>query len=313
VFSPGPIGLVSRSGTLTYQIGGELAAAGLGNSTIIGIGGDPVIGTSFIDALDLFEGDPQTEMIVMVGEIGGDAEEQAAEVIAERITKPVVAYIAGFEAPPGKTMGHAGAIISGSAGTAAAKKAALEAKGVPVGTNPTEAARIVAERYGSSYGGPVRRAVTARRVDGSSSVGGWADIPTARQKMSAVVGWAYMGNAAGGGHFCRAVGMSTPMLPPWPSSPSRAESPPRISCPSTNSPPPSSARSRRTRPGCCSTATRWGIRRSATGSARATATTRQGCSSRTARSRPSRCSPSICSRDRGDVRPSRHRRTTGRS
>lgn len=150
VFSPGPIGLVSRSGTLTYQIGGELAAAGLGNSTIIGIGGDPVIGTSFIDALDLFEGDPQTEMIVMVGEIGGDAEEQAAEVIAERITKPVVAYIAGFEAPPGKTMGHAGAIISGSAGTAAAKKAALEAKGVPVGTNPTEAARIVAERYGSS-------------------------------------------------------------------------------------------------------------------------------------------------------------------
>jgi succinyl-CoA synthetase alpha subunit len=150
VFSPGPIGLVSRSGTLTYQIGGELAAAGLGNSTIIGIGGDPVIGTSFIDALDLFEGDPQTEMIVMVGEIGGDAEEQAAEVIAERITKPVVAYIAGFEAPPGKTMGHAGAIISGSAGTAAAKKAALEAKGVPVGTNPTEAARIVAERYGPS-------------------------------------------------------------------------------------------------------------------------------------------------------------------
>lgn len=150
VFSPGRIGLVSRSGTLTYQIGGELAAAGLGNSTIIGIGGDPVIGTSFIDALDLFEADPDTELIVMVGEIGGDAEEQAAEVIAERISKPVVAYIAGFEAPPGKTMGHAGAIISGSAGTAAAKKAALEAKGVPVGTNPTEAARIVAERYGRS-------------------------------------------------------------------------------------------------------------------------------------------------------------------
>jgi succinyl-CoA synthetase alpha subunit len=149
VFSPGPIGLVSRSGTLTYQIGGELAAAGLGNSTIIGIGGDPVIGTSFIDALDLFEADPGTEFIVMVGEIGGTDEEQAADVIAERITKPVVAYIAGFEAPPGKTMGHAGAIISGSSGTAAAKKAALEAKGVPVGTNPTAAARLVVERLGA--------------------------------------------------------------------------------------------------------------------------------------------------------------------
>jgi succinyl-CoA synthetase alpha subunit len=148
VFSPGPIGLVSRSGTLTYQIGGELAAAGLGNSTIIGIGGDPVIGTSFIDALDLFQADPETEFIVMVGEIGGTDEEKAADVIAERITKPVVAYIAGFEAPPGKTMGHAGAIISGSSGTAAAKKAALEAKGVPVGTNPTEAARLVVERLG---------------------------------------------------------------------------------------------------------------------------------------------------------------------
>ncbi|MFM7694062.1 MAG: succinate--CoA ligase subunit alpha [Actinomycetota bacterium] len=148
VFSPGPVGLVSRSGTLTYQIGGELAAAGLGNSTIIGIGGDPVIGTSFIDVLDLFEADPETEFIVMVGEIGGTDEEKAAEVIAERITKPVVAYIAGFEAPPGKTMGHAGAIISGSSGTAAAKQAALEAKGVPVGTNPTEAARLVVERLG---------------------------------------------------------------------------------------------------------------------------------------------------------------------
>lgn len=142
VFSPGPIGLVSRSGTLTYQIGGELAAAGLGNSTIIGIGGDPVIGTSFIDALDLFEADPATEFIVMVGEIGGTDEEKAAEVIAERITKPVVAYIAGFEAPPGKTMGHAGAIVSGSAGTAAAKAEALEAKGVRVGRTPTEVAEI---------------------------------------------------------------------------------------------------------------------------------------------------------------------------
>ena len=145
VFKPGSIGLMSRSGTLTYQIGGELAAKGLGNSTIIGLGGDPVIGTSFIDALDLFQADDETEYIVMVGEIGGNEEEKAAEVIAERITKPVVAYIAGFEAPPGKTMGHAGAIISGSAGTAAAKQEALEAKGVRVGTNPTEAAQIMAD------------------------------------------------------------------------------------------------------------------------------------------------------------------------
>ena len=145
IFKPGPIGLMSRSGTLTYQIGGELAVKGLGNSTIIGLGGDPVIGTSFIDALDMFQADDETEYIVMVGEIGGNEEEKAAEVIAERITKPVVAYIAGFEAPPGKTMGHAGAIISGSAGTAAAKKEALEAKGVRVGTNPTEAAQIMAD------------------------------------------------------------------------------------------------------------------------------------------------------------------------
>jgi succinyl-CoA synthetase alpha subunit len=115
VFKQGPIGLMSRSGTLTYQIGGELAAKGLGNSTIIGLGGDPIVGTSFIDGLDMFQADDQTEYIVMVGEIGGNEEEKAAEVIAERITKPVVAYIAGFEAPPGKTMGHAGAIISGSA------------------------------------------------------------------------------------------------------------------------------------------------------------------------------------------------------
>lgn len=148
VFKPGSIGLMSRSGTLTYQIGGELAAKGLGNSTIIGLGGDSVIGTSFIDALDLFQADDETEYIVMVGEIGGNEEEKAAEVIAERITKPVVAYIAGFEAPPGKTMGHAGAIISGSAGTAAAKKEALEAKGVRVGTNPTEAAQIMADLVG---------------------------------------------------------------------------------------------------------------------------------------------------------------------
>jgi succinyl-CoA synthetase alpha subunit len=148
VFAPGGVGLVSRSGTLTYQIGAELAGLGLGNSTIIGIGGDPVVGTSFIDALTLFEADPATERIVMVGEIGGNEEEKAADFIAESVTKPVVAYIAGFTAPPGKTMGHAGAIISGSAGTAQAKKEALEARGVRVGTNPTEVARIVAEMAG---------------------------------------------------------------------------------------------------------------------------------------------------------------------
>jgi len=145
IFREGPIGLVSRSGTLTYQIGHELTQLGLGNSTIVGIGGDPVVGTSFIDALELFQADPDTERIVMVGEIGGNEEEKAAAYIAEHVTKPVVAYIAGFTAPEGKTMGHAGAIISGSAGTARAKKEALEAHGVRVGTNPTEVAGIVAE------------------------------------------------------------------------------------------------------------------------------------------------------------------------
>ncbi len=145
VFSEGRIGLVSRSGTLTYQIGYELAQAGLGNSTIVGIGGDPVVGSSFIDVLERFEADPETETVVLVGEIGGDEEEKAARFIQERMSKPVFAYIAGFSAPPGKTMGHAGAIISGSSGTAEAKKAALEAVGVRVGTTPTEVAGLVAE------------------------------------------------------------------------------------------------------------------------------------------------------------------------
>jgi succinyl-CoA synthetase alpha subunit len=150
VFKKGPVGLVSRSGTLTYQIGNELAQAGVGNSTIVGIGGDPVVGSSFIDILQRFEDDPQTELVVMVGEIGGAEEERAAEFIAEHMSKPVVAYIAGFSAPPGKTMGHAGAIISGSSGTAQGKKEALEARGIPVGINPTEAARIAAERVRST-------------------------------------------------------------------------------------------------------------------------------------------------------------------
>ena len=145
VFREGSIGLVSRSGTLTYQIGHELSQAGLGNSTIVGIGGDPVVGSSFVDVLARFEADPETEVVVMVGEIGGDEEEKAAAFIADEMTKPVVAYIAGFTAPPGKTMGHAGAIISGSSGTAEGKKQALEERGVRVGTTPTEAARLAAE------------------------------------------------------------------------------------------------------------------------------------------------------------------------
>jgi succinyl-CoA synthetase alpha subunit len=149
IFSEGAIGLVSRSGTLTYQIGHELTQLGLGNSSIVGIGGDPVVGSSFIDILARFESDPETELIALVGEIGGDEEEKAARFVDEQVTKPVVAYIAGFSAPPGKTMGHAGAIISGSAGTAEAKKEALEAVGIRVGTTPTEVAQLVAERFGA--------------------------------------------------------------------------------------------------------------------------------------------------------------------
>ena len=144
-FSEGNVGVVSRSGTLTYQIGNELAQSGFGNSSIVGIGGDPVPGSSFIDIVELFEADDETELIVLSGEIGGDAEEQAAEYIAENVKKPVVAYIAGFTAPPGKTMGHAGAIVSGSKGTAQAKAEALEAKGVRVGRTPTEVAEIAVD------------------------------------------------------------------------------------------------------------------------------------------------------------------------
>jgi succinyl-CoA synthetase alpha subunit len=150
-FKEGNVGLVSRSGTLTYQIGNELAQSGFGNSTIVGIGGDPVPGTDFIDVIGQFEDDPETELIVMCGEIGGDAEERAADFIAANVTKPVLAYIAGFTAPPGKTMGHAGAIVSGSRGTAAAKAEALEAKGVRVGRTPTEVAKLaIANSVGSS-------------------------------------------------------------------------------------------------------------------------------------------------------------------
>jgi len=146
VFAAGAVGLVSRSGTLTYQIGHEVAQRGLGNSTIVGIGGDPVVGSSFIDVLERFEADPETEVVVLVGEIGGDEEEKAARYVAKHMSKPVFSYIAGFSAPPGKTMGHAGAIISGSSGTAQAKKDALEAAGIKVGTTPTEVADLVAAR-----------------------------------------------------------------------------------------------------------------------------------------------------------------------
>ncbi len=141
-FKEGNVGVVSRSGTLTYQIGNELAQQGFGNSTIVGIGGDPVPGSSFIDIIALFEQDPETELIVMSGEIGGSAEEEAAEYISQNVSKPVVGYIAGFTAPPGKTMGHAGAIVSGSKGTAQAKAEALEAVGVRVGRTPTEVSEI---------------------------------------------------------------------------------------------------------------------------------------------------------------------------
>lgn len=141
---PGRIGLVSKSGTLTYQLMHELRETGF--SSAVGIGGDPVIGTTHIDCLTAFENDPDTELIVLVGEIGGDAEERAAAHIAQHVTKPVIGYIAGFTAPEGKTMGHAGAIVSGSSGTAAAKKQALEAAGVAVGATPTETARLVEAR-----------------------------------------------------------------------------------------------------------------------------------------------------------------------
>src|ERR687887_837309 len=143
IAGPGPIGLVSKSGTLTYQMMYELREHGF--STAIGIGGDPVIGTTHIDALEAFEADPETKAIVMIGEIGGDAEERAAAYIEEHVTKPVVGYVAGFTAPEGRTMGHAGAIVSGSSGTAQAKKEALEAAGVRVGKTPSETARLMRE------------------------------------------------------------------------------------------------------------------------------------------------------------------------
>ena len=144
ICAPGRVGLVSRSGTLTYQIVHELTQRGIGQSTCIGIGGDPVHGIGFLGCLERFEADPETDLVVLIGEIGGDDEERAAGFVRDRMTKPVVAYIAGFTAPPGKRMGHAGAIVTGSSGTAAAKAEALEAAGVRVGRTPTEVAELVA-------------------------------------------------------------------------------------------------------------------------------------------------------------------------
>lgn len=146
ISGPGPLGLVSKSGTLTYQMMFELRDIGF--ATAVGIGGDPVIGTSHIDVLEAFEADPEVRAMVLIGEIGGDAEERAAAFIADRVSKPVVAYVAGFTAPVGRTMGHAGAIVTGSVGTAAAKKAALEAAGVLVGRTPSETASLMREVVG---------------------------------------------------------------------------------------------------------------------------------------------------------------------
>ncbi|MFJ5302906.1 succinate--CoA ligase subunit alpha [Streptomyces sp. NPDC088350] len=146
ITKPGRIGLVSKSGTLTYQLMYELRDIGF--STCVGIGGDPVVGTTHIDCLAAFQDDPDTELVVLIGEIGGDAEERAAAYIRDHVTKPVVGYIAGFTAPEGRTMGHAGAMVSGSSGTAAAKKEALEAVGVKVGRTPTETARLVLDHLG---------------------------------------------------------------------------------------------------------------------------------------------------------------------
>lgn len=148
IFTPGNVGVVSRSGTLTYQIVNELTQRDIGQSTAVGIGGDPIIGTDFIEILQQFEADPETECVVMIGEIGGNAEQNAAEYVQSEMTKPVVAYIAGFTAPEGKTMGHAGAIVSGGDSTAEAKSEALQRAGIRAATNPSEVAELVAEAMG---------------------------------------------------------------------------------------------------------------------------------------------------------------------
>ena len=148
ITAPGPVGLVSRSGTLTYQVMYEMFSRGVGQSTCIGIGGDPIVGSNFIDVLGRFASDPETKAVVLIGEIGGDEEERAAEFVAENMSTPVVAYVAGYTAPPGKRMGHAGAIVSGSKGTAQAKADAFESMGIRVGRNPTEVAELAIAALG---------------------------------------------------------------------------------------------------------------------------------------------------------------------
>jgi len=162
ICKPGPVGLVSRSGTLTYEVVHQLTRAGLGQSTCLGIGGDPVIGTNFIDALERFEADPHTEAIVLIGEIGGSDEEEAATFIKRHVRKPVVAFVAGQTAPPGKRMGHAGAIISGGSGTALEKMAAFEAAGVPVARIPSEIPRLIGEALERRRRGPARGRVPTK-------------------------------------------------------------------------------------------------------------------------------------------------------
>jgi succinyl-CoA synthetase alpha subunit len=166
ITKPGPVGVVSRSGTLTYEVVQQLTHAGLGQTTCLGIGGDPVIGTNFIDVLTLFEADPKTEAIVLIGEIGGSDEEEAAQFIRRRVKKPVVAFIAGQTAPPGKRMGHAGAIISGGTGTAAEKMTAFEAVGVPVARIPSEIPRLIGEALERRRARGSRAARAPKRVAG---------------------------------------------------------------------------------------------------------------------------------------------------
>ncbi|MBI1795800.1 MAG: succinate--CoA ligase subunit alpha [Candidatus Eisenbacteria bacterium] len=169
ICAPGPVGLESRSGTLTYEVVAQLTHAGLGQSTCIGIGGDPIIGTSFVDTLELFEADPATEAIVLIGEIGGSDEEEAAQFIRRRVRKPVVAFIAGQTAPPGKRMGHAGAIISGGSGTAAEKMAAFAAVGVPVARIPSEIPGLIAEALERRRPRGRRSEAPARRENGRNA------------------------------------------------------------------------------------------------------------------------------------------------
>jgi succinyl-CoA synthetase alpha subunit len=177
ICTPGPVGLVSRSGTLTYEVVHQLTQAGLGQSTCIGIGGDPIIGTNFVDALELFEADPHTEAIVLIGEIGGSDEEDAAQFIRRRVHKPVVSFIAGQTAPAGKRMGHAGAIISGGSGTAAEKMAAFQAAGVPVARIPSEIPALIGEALARRRGRgrtaarkPARKPAVVRRARAQGKV-----------------------------------------------------------------------------------------------------------------------------------------------